>query len=376
MDLTLTPEQELIQTTAREVLRANAATAGVRAVRSGDGFSAGLWKDMIELGWPGLSIPEEFGGVGEGFLESCLLFEELGAAQVPSPLPTTTACAEMPIDRFGTDGQRASWLTRLASGGQVTYAPAAPRQDGDAAGPIVTAIADTDHFTLIGTADLVPFAATADGLLVVARTGTGSTAFLVDVAQTTGITADSQPSIGPTPYCRVRFDDVTVPVDAVLGSAGGGHEVLETAEAFGAAAACAEMVGGARRVLDMTVEHACRRRQFGKPIGTFQAVQHHCANIAIDVLTARFIAYEAVWSLSSSPVLTDDTAMTVSSAKSWVSDAYQRVCALGHQVHGAIGFTAEHDLHLYLLHATSSALAFGDADTHLDRVADALGLPR
>lgn len=370
MDLTLTPEQELIRTTAREVLRAKTAMAGVRAVRSGDGFSSGLWKDMIELGWPGLSIPEAFDGVGEGFLESCLLFEELGAAQVPSPLLTTTACAGMPIDRFGTAGQRSSWLTRLASGGQVTYAPAAV-----GTGSIVTAVADTDHFTLSGTADLVPFAATADGFLVIARTGTGSTAFLVDVAQTTGITADRQPAIGPTPYFRVRFEAAPVPADAMLGRAGGGREVLETAEAFGAAATCAEMVGGARRVLDMTVEYACQRHQFGKPIGTFQAVQHHCANIAIDVLTARFIAYEAIWGLSSSPALTDDVALTVASAKSWVSDAYQRVCALGHQVHGAVGFTAEHDLHLYLLHATSSALAFGDADTHLDRVADALGLP-
>jgi alkylation response protein AidB-like acyl-CoA dehydrogenase len=127
-------------------------------------------------------------------------------------------------------------------------------------------------------------------------------------------------------------------------------------------------------VLDTTVEYAGQREQFGRPIGSFQAVQHHCADMAIDVLTARFIAFEAIWRLTAPGQDPDQVALTVAVAKSWVSDAYQRVCALGHQVHGAIGFTAEHDLHHYLQHAMSSALAFGDGDFHADRVADAIGL--
>jgi alkylation response protein AidB-like acyl-CoA dehydrogenase len=130
------------------------------------------------------------------------------------------------------------------------------------------------------------------------------------------------------------------------------------------------MVGGAQAVLDKTVAYAKEREQFGKPIGAFQAVQHHCANMAIDVLSARFIAYEAIWRLSRGL----DATVEVSVAKSWVSEAYERVCALGHQVHGAIGFTEEHDLHLYTRHAMSSALSFGDADTHVDRLATQLGL--
>jgi alkylation response protein AidB-like acyl-CoA dehydrogenase len=144
----------------------------------------------------------------------------------------------------------------------------------------------------------------------------------------------------------------------------------ESLEAFGAAATCAEIVGGAQAVLDMTVEYAKTREQFGKPVGAFQAVQHHCANMAIDVLSARFIAYEAIWHLSQGR----EAPVEVSVAKSWVSEAYERVCALGHQVHGAIGFTAEHDLHHYTRHAMSTALAFGDADTHLDRLATQLGI--
>jgi alkylation response protein AidB-like acyl-CoA dehydrogenase len=130
------------------------------------------------------------------------------------------------------------------------------------------------------------------------------------------------------------------------------------------------MVGGAQGVLDMTVAYAREREQFGQPIGAFQAVAHHCADMAIDVLASRFIVYEAIWRLGSGA----DATVELSLAKSWVSDAYQRVCALGHQVHGAIGFTAEHDLHYFTRHAMASALAFGDADFHTERVAANLGI--
>jgi alkylation response protein AidB-like acyl-CoA dehydrogenase len=130
------------------------------------------------------------------------------------------------------------------------------------------------------------------------------------------------------------------------------------------------MVGGAQAVLDATVSYATQREQFGKPIGTFQAVQHHCANMAIDVLGSRFIAYEAIWRLARG--LPADTEVAV--AKSWVSEAYQRVCSLGHQIHGAIGFTAEHDLHFHTRHAIASALSFGDADEHTEALAQQLGI--
>jgi alkylation response protein AidB-like acyl-CoA dehydrogenase len=161
--------------------------------------------------------------------------------------------------------------------------------------------------------------------------------------------------VGPAPTSRVEYSSVT-------GATAG------PVESYGAAATCAEMVGGAQAVLDLTVEYAKTREQFGKPIGTFQAVQHHCANSAIDVLGARFIAYEAIWHLA------EGKEAEVSVAKAWVSEAYERVCALAHQVHGAIGFTAEHDLHHYTRHAMSTALSFGDADTHYDRLATQLGI--
>jgi 3-oxocholest-4-en-26-oyl-CoA dehydrogenase beta subunit len=376
MDLTLTEDQELIRSTARDVLDAHTATAGVAAVAADSaGFSADLWKEMVELGWTGLAVPESYGGVGAGFLEACLLVEEMGAAQVPSPFLHTVACAAAAIERHGTAAQRERWLRGIVEGRTVAYARAAPRGGWGADGSTVTGETRGEEYVLDGAARFVPFAHVVDDLLVIASTGDGLTAFLVDGAAA-GITHERLDVVGPGAEHDVRFAGVVVAADRVLGEVGGGAAVAVTAAAFGAAATCAGMVGGAQRVLDMTVEYAKQREQFGRAIGAFQAVQHHCADMAIDVLTARFIAYEAIWRLATAGASADESAVTVSVAKSWVSDAYQRVCALGHQVHGAIGFTGEHHLHHYTQHATSAALAFGDGDFHADRVADAIGLPR
>jgi len=377
MDLTLTPDQELIRSTARDLLGSRAATAGVAAVAGEPaGYSAAQWKEMVELGWTGLAVPESCGGVGEGFLEVCLLVEEMGAAQVPNPFLATVGCCAPAIERFGTGEQRERWLSRVADGRVLTYARAAPRGGWGPDGSTVSVVASGDGgYTLHGTARFVPFGHVAEDVLVLAESPDGGlTAFLADAAAP-GLTADALDVVGPNREHDLRFAGVVVPTDRVLGEVGGGTAVAATATAFGAAATCAEMVGGAQRVLDMTVEYATQREQFGRAIGSFQAVQHHCANMAIDVLTARFIAYEAIWRLTAPGQAPDEVALTVSTAKAWVSDAYQRVCALGHQVHGAIGFTGEHHLHHYLRHAMSAALAFGDGDFHTDRVADALGLP-
>jgi 3-oxocholest-4-en-26-oyl-CoA dehydrogenase beta subunit len=302
MDLTLTEDQELIQRTAREFLSG----------RSGD--DPGLWKEIVELGWTGLAFDSSLGG---GFLEACLLAEELGRFAVPSPFTVSLVC-----------GMAVPAVREEVSAGRV-YTPAP------------------------ATGELVPYAASADGFVV-------STSDSVHVVPAADVSFERMEVIGLDPKYQVRFGSLPPPVDVSP----------SRVSAFGAAVVCAEMVGGAQAVLDQTVTYAKQRTQFGKPIGSFQAVQHHCANMAIDVLGARFVAYEAIWRLGRG--LNADTEVAV--AKSWVSEAYQRVCALGHQVHGAIGFTAEHDLHRHTRHAIASALAFGDADTHTERLATLIGL--
>ncbi|MFG2249175.1 acyl-CoA dehydrogenase family protein [Spirillospora sp. NPDC048823] len=367
MDLSLTEDQELIAGTARELLESRAATAGARAM-DGDpaGYSAALWKEMVELGWTGLAFSEEHGGVGGEFLDVCLLFEQLGHAQVPSPLLASVACCGMPVARFGTSEQKERWLGAIADGRIVTAAPLPWDRPGD--GP--AAARDGGGFVLNGTATFVPYAASAEHILVVARPdgeagARPAGAFWVD-ASSSGVMLQPLGTVGADRPCHVELSDVRVPAESAMTA-----DAADAISLFGAAATCAEMVGAAQRVLDMTVGYATEREQFGRPVGSFQAVQHHCADMSIDVLGSRFIAYEAIWLLS----VNRDAAQEVSMAKAWVSEAYERVCALGHQVHGAIGFTREHDLHLFSQHAMAASLAFGDGDAHFDALADRLDLP-
>jgi 3-oxocholest-4-en-26-oyl-CoA dehydrogenase beta subunit len=286
-------------------------------------------------------------------------------------VPTAAVCA-VAIERHGTEQQRATWLAEIAAGRVMTYALATSRGGWADPGTSVSAREYDGGLTLDGTAWFVPYAGAAAHLLVVAHLPSDEAPIvaLVDVAAD-GVSAQRLDVVGPDPLYRLDLSDVAVPFDRLLGGPGDGAAVVQTMTAHGAAATCAAMVGGAQQVLDMTVEHAKQREQFGQPIGSFQAVQHHCADMAIDLLTSRYLAYEAIWRLAEGL----DAATEVAMAKGAVGEAYQRVVALGHQVHGAIGFTREHDMHRYLRHATATALAFGDSDFHWDRLADRLGLP-
>ncbi|WP_280358721.1 acyl-CoA dehydrogenase family protein [Nocardia otitidiscaviarum] len=353
MDLTLTEDQELIRSTAREFLSAAEPSGELwTAEPSGKLWTAEpsgkLWTRMVELGWAGLPFPEEYGGLGAGFLELCLVLEEIGRARVPSPLAATVACCGMPVMRYGTVAERAAWLPAITGGRLLTHVEGIAAQAG----------------TLLGTAMFVPHADIADTLLVIAHADR-PLAVLIDGA-TPGISREPLAVVGDESY-RVSFDHVPIPEGSVLAS---GSEIAAAIVAYGAAATCAEMVGGAQAVLDMTVDYATRREQFGRPIGAFQAVQHHCADMAVEVLGARLLAYEAIWRLAAGL----DAATEVALAKSWVSEVYQRVCATAHQVHGAIGFTAEHGLHHYTRHAMACALAFGDADHHIGTIVRHLGM--
>lgn len=374
MDLTLTEEQELISSTAREFLESRCPISHVREMASDPaGYSPGLWKEMADLGWTGMAFPEEHGGFGAGFVELGLVIEEMGRYLLPGPfLPTVVLCG-LTIARHGTEEQKAHRLSGIAGGEFVmSYARAAPRAGWGHSGSEVRAAAEGEEYALSGTAMFVPYAHVADEILVVAQHGDDPdrlTAFLVPTGD---VTTEALDTVGPDHDRRVIFDGSRVTDAQIVGAEGYGQEVVETAAAYGAAATCAEMVGGAQRVLDMTVQYASERQQFDTPIGSFQAIQHHCANMGVDVLSSRLMAFEAIWHLAAGL----DAAESVAMAKGWVSDAYRRVCALGHQVHGAIGFTAEHELNHYLRHAISRELAFGDGAHHWGQIADHLGLPQ
>jgi alkylation response protein AidB-like acyl-CoA dehydrogenase len=374
MDLGLTEDQEMLRSMARDFIEQETPRTFVRDMEEDDrGFTAEMWQKIAQVGWLGLIVPEEHGGTGQSLVDLGILMEEVGHGVMPGPF-FNTALVTVGILDAGSDAQKAEYLPRIAAGDLIaTAAILEPYSRLDANGINLQATASGDSYTLNGTKMFVENAHAADYLLVAARTGgsgeDGVTLLLVD-AQSNGVSVDKLKTIATDNQCEVTFNNVSVPVANVLGEAGNGWSVLRLLLQKGAALRCCQMVGALQEVLDMTVEYVKNRVQFGRPIGSFQAIQHYCANMATDVDGSRFITYQAIWRLGEG--LSSD--LEVSSAKAWVSDSAQRVAATAHQCHGAIGFTQEHDLQLFTRRLKAWEVSFGDGDYHRERVAQAMNI--
>ena len=374
MDLGLDEAQQMLRNSARAFLEAECPDTYVREMeRDPRGYTPELWQKMAEQGWLGLIVPERYGGVGLSFLDLSILLEEMGRAMLPGPFFSTVVMAGMAVLDAGSEEQKQEILPRIADGQLImTMALTEPSARWDAKGVETAAESEGEGFLINGTKLFVPDAGVADYMVVAARTGDAEediSLFLVP-RESDGVSLTPLKTIAQDKQFEVFLEGVRVPSSALLGGMNEGWRTVEKVLQWGAVGKCAEMVGGSQQVLDMTVEYAQQRVQFGRPIGSFQAVQHHCANMATDVEGTRYITYQAAWRLSEG--LPSET--EVATAKAWVSEAYQRVCALGHQCHGAIGFTKEHNMQLYSRRAKAAELAFGDADLHLEKVADAIGL--
>ena len=374
MDLGLSEAQQMLKNSAQEFLEAECPDTYVREMEDDEkGYTAEMWQKLAEQGWLGLIIPEKYGGVELEFQDLIILLEEMGRHMLPGPYFSTVVMGGMSIMEAGTEDQKQEYLPRIAEGQIiVTLALNEPSGRWDAEGIQLTADKSGDGYVLNGTKLFVPNAHVSDNLVVAARTGeedTDISLFIVS-SQAKGVTQNLLKTIASDRQSEVVFEKVEVPSSALLGEKNAGWATIEKVLQWGAIGKCAEMSGGGQEVLDMTVEYAKQRTQFGRPIGTFQAIQHHCANMATDVEGAKFITYQAAWKLSEGLPAEREVAM----AKAWVSEAYRRVCALGHQSHGAIGFTKEHNMQLYSRRAKAAELAFGDADLHLEKVAEIIGL--
>ena len=374
MDLGLSEAQQMLKNSAQEFLEAECPDTYVREMEDDErGYTAEMWQKLAEQGWLGLIIPEKYGGVELEFQDLIILLEEMGRHMLPGPYFSTVVMGGMSIMEAGTEDQKQEYLPRIAEGQIiVTLALNEPSGRWDAEGIQLTADKSGDGYVLNGTKLFVPNAHVSDNLVVAARTGeedTDISLFIVS-SQAKGVTQNLLKTIASDRQSEVVFEKVEVPSSALLGEKNAGWATIEKVLQWGAIGKCAEMSGGGQEVLDMTVEYAKQRTQFGRPIGTFQAIQHHCANMATDVEGAKFITYQAAWKLSEGLPAEREVAM----AKAWVSEAYRRVCALGHQSHGAIGFTKEHNMQLYSRRAKAAELAFGDADLHLEKVAKIIGL--
>lgn len=375
MDLHLDGEQELLRDSVRKFLAAECPRQRLDAIDADPrGHSAELWETMADLGWMGLCASQQYGGSGLGLRELCIVIEEFGRASLASPYFGTMVC-QLAIARFGSDVQRDMLLPQIAAGRCiVAYARCDPEEPWEPLRSGVIAEPRADGHVLRGSSHFAPFAQVADRLLVLAHIGEPNRErwglFILD-ARSAGLRAEPLEVVGSERQCLLHFDDCAVAAGDALGAIGDTGSIVRALDAWILVARCAEMVGGAQRVLELAAAYACERRAFGKPIGSFQAIQHHCANMAVDVLGARLITDEAIWLIEhGEPDASDHAAV----AKAWVGEAYRKVCSLGHQVHGAVGFTWEHDLQRYFRHAFAADLAHGDSLHHLDRIATRLGL--
>jgi len=378
MNFGFNEEQELLRNTARKFFENECGSDTVRRLmETPEGISAELWRKLAEQGWLGLIFPEQYDGMGLGLVDLVVLMEEMGRAVAPGPFFSTVLLGGLAILEAGGDAQKKEWLPRIAAGDRrVALAWMEPSAQLGPAGVTLTAVKRGGKFTLSGTKLFVHDAHTADALVVSARTRPGAGAdgvslFLLPKG-TKGIEVTLLPTMDQTrKLCEVACSDVTVGADALLGAAGAGWAPLARVLDRATVALCAEMCGGAQKVLDMTVEYAKIRQAFGRPIGSYQGVKHRAADMLVDVENSKSITYYAAWALDEN---SPEAPLAVSMAKAYVSDAYRRVAAGGIQLHGGIGFTWEHDLHLYFKRAKGSEFTFGDATHHRERVAQLVNL--
>ncbi|MFC1955528.1 acyl-CoA dehydrogenase family protein [Chloroflexota bacterium] len=377
MKLAFSEEQEMLRTMARDFLTNKLPKATVKEIEESDsGYSSQLWKEMAGLGWMGLALPEKHGGAGMSFLDLALVLEEMGRACLPGPFFSSAILGGLPILDAGSEEQKEKYLPKIASGEAIfTLALTEASASYDAASIAVEAVADEDAYVINGTKLFVPDAHIADYLLCVARTSEGAkpemgvTIFIVDT-QSPGVNCAVLKSIAGDKLCEVTFDQVKVPEANILGGLDRGWDAVTKIIERAAVAKCCEMAGGMQQVLDMTVDYARERKQFGRPIGSFQVIQHYCADMLTNVEGARLSAYQAAWVLSEDLPCTEQVAI----AKVYAGQAVERVLALAHQIHGAIGVTIDHDLHYYTRRLKAAACTFGDADFYREIVAQEMGL--
>lgn len=366
----LTEEQQQLRSAVRGFLDLKSTESQVRHVmETPEGYDRSVWRQMADqLGLQGLAIPEEFGGAGFGVAELGVVLEETGRALLPGPFFGSVVLAGSVLMQCGDDDAKARYLPGIAAGetiAAVALTEQSGRWDADSIG--VRAKYDGNSWTLHGTKTFVLDGHIADLMLVVARTDAGFSLFAVDADNR--IARNQQSSIDPTRrQARVDFADTPA---ALVGDDGDCWPAVSRALDIAAAGLAAEQVGGAQRCLELAVDYAKTRKQFGRPIGSFQAIRHKCADLMLEIECARGAAQYAVHTATN---LSDELPAAASLAKAYASDTYVAAAAANIQIHGGIGFTWEHPAHMYYKRAQSSGHLLGDSAYHRRLLADRVGI--
>jgi len=380
MNFALDEEQERLRATARAFLAEASASPQVRAVMDAPlGWDAAVWRRIaVELGWSAVIVPEAYGGLGLGHVELAVLMEEMGAALLCAPFFSTVCLATNALIVGGSEAQKQRELARIAAG-EIVATVAWTEANGrwDAAAIETTARREpSGDFVLTGRKTFVVDGHAADLIVVAARRdgshGEAGVSLFLLPTDAPGLQRRALGTMDRTRrQAEVTLDGVRTPASTLLGEEGNGWRILAKTLALATVALSAEQVGGAQRCLDMAVDYAKQRVQFGRPIGSFQAIKHKCANMLVLVESARSAAYFAACTAAEDG---DELSLAASLAKAYCSDAYFRCAAENVQIHGGIGFTWEHDAHLYLKRAKSSETLLGDASHHRELVAQRIGL--
>ncbi|MET0151858.1 MAG: acyl-CoA dehydrogenase family protein [Candidatus Binatia bacterium] len=373
MDFGLSDDQELLQKSARDFLARECTPSVVRqAAQATPGSSEAVERRMAEMGWPGVLVPESYGGLALGMLDAAVLIGELGRVAAPGPFLFSAVLATQAIMTAGNRMQKQEWLPKLASGhATATMALLEASDRLDPPGVRTRARRLASGYRISGAKLFVPYAHTADVLITACRTSgsdgaSGITLFLVD-RRSPGLTIRLLDTIDRTRrVCEVELRNVQVGREHVLGLVGGGWPVIAKILDVAAVALAADALGGAERVLEMSVDYSKTREQFGRPIGSFQAIKHMAAEMVAEVEPARSLLWYAAYAQDERK---REATRAASMAKASLCDIFARSANRAVQMHGGIGFTWEHDLHLWFKRAKWNELAFGDPTYHRERVA-------
>ena len=371
MNFAFSEEQEELRNIVRQFLEAKSAETAVREqMETEQGYDTLVWSQMAEqLGLQSLTIPEEFGGQGFGYVELIVVLEEMGRALLCAPYFSSVVLAANAVMQSGDDAAKAAILPGIASGETIaTLALTEPNGRWDASGIEATATNEGGSWKISGTKSFVIDGHTADVIIVAARTAAGVSLFSV-AGDAAGLTRTALSTMDQTrKQAKLEFAAVE---GTLIGTDGAGWDVISTVLDLAAVGLAAEQVGGAQMCLDMAVQYAKDRVQFGRPIGSFQAIKHKCADMLLEVESAKSAAYYAGWCASE---LNDELPAVASLAKAYCSDAYFHAASENIQIHGGIGFTWEHPAHLYFKRAKSSELLFGDPTYHRELLAQRIGI--
>jgi len=369
MSMTFTEEQDEFRTSVRRFLEQKSSSADVRRLMETDeGYDPAVWQQMAgQLGLQGLALPEEYGGSGYGFIEQIAVLEEMGRALLCAPYFSSVVLAGTAVVQSGDDAANMDLLPGIADGSAIaTLAWVENPAEWGTGSLSTTAKRAGGGYTIDGTKTLVLDGHTASLILVVARAGGGPSLFAVD-ASASGLTRRKLETLDLTR--KVAALEFAATPARLISDEGAAAGILERTLRLAAVALAAEQVGAAQKCLDMSVEYAKLRVQFGRPIGSFQAIKHKCADMLLEVESARSAAYYAAWAAADG---SDELPLLASLAKAYCSDAFANAATESIQIHGGIGFTWEHDAHLYYRRAKSAEQFLGSPAEHRDLLAQQL----